>query len=115
MRAAHNARELAFSGIVCPECRRYQLKVIPWTKVALLDFSGKPRKRGAPPTLEMCLEPFLADLAHLERLRPHTLRAYRYELVAAAADPRFRRPLSELDQVDLEAWLVRGNQHRRST
>jgi len=77
--------------------------------VVILDFSGKPRKRGAPPTLETCLEPFLADLGHLERLRPHTLRAYRYELVAAAADPRFRRPLSELDQVDLEAWLVRGN------
>jgi integrase/recombinase XerD len=87
----------------------YPLSLIPWPKVARLDFSGKPRKKDALPTLETCLEPFLADLGHLERLRPHTLRAYRYELVAAAADPRFRRPLSELDQVDLEAWLVRGN------
>jgi Phage integrase, N-terminal SAM-like domain len=79
-----------------------------WPKVAILDFSGKPRKRDAPPTLETCLEPFLADLGHLERLRPHTLRAYRYELVAAAADPRFQRALSELGEVDLEAWLVCG-------
>ena len=76
--------------------------------MAILDFSGKPRKKGTPPTLTACLEPFLADLGHLERLRPHTLRAYRYELAAAAADPRLQRPLSELDQVDLEAWLVRG-------
>jgi len=76
--------------------------------VAILDFSGEPRERDAPPTLETCLEPFLTDLGHLERLRPHTLRAYRYELVAAAADPRFQRPLTELDEVDLEAWLVRG-------
>jgi len=33
---------------------------------------------------------------------------YRYELAAAAADPRFQRPLSELDHTDLEAWLVRA-------
>jgi integrase/recombinase XerD len=58
--------------------------------------------------VETCLEPFLADLGHLERLRPHTLRAYRYELAAAAADLRFQWALSELDEVDLEAWLVRG-------
>jgi integrase/recombinase XerD len=76
--------------------------------VAVLDFSGKRWRRHTPPTLETCLEPFLADLGHLERLRPHTLRAYHYELAAAAADPRFQRPLSELDQQDLEAWLVRG-------
>jgi site-specific recombinase XerD len=76
--------------------------------VAILDFSGKPRQMDAPSTLETCIEPFLADLGHLERLRPHTLRAYRYELAAAAADPRLQQPLSELDQVDLEAWLVRG-------
>jgi site-specific recombinase XerC len=76
--------------------------------VAVLDFSGKSRAKAAPPTLETCIEPFLADLGHLERLRPHTLRAYRYELAAAAADPRFQRRLSGLDQMDLEAWLVRG-------
>ena len=76
--------------------------------MAILDFSGKQRKTTTPPTLKTCLEPFLADLGHLERLRPHTLRAYRYELTAASADPRLQRPLSELDQQDLEAWLVRG-------
>jgi integrase/recombinase XerD len=75
--------------------------------VAILDFSGKRRKRTTPPTLKSCLEPFLADLGHLERLRPHTLRAYRYELAAASVDPRFQRPLSEIDHLDLEAWLVR--------
>ncbi|MBV9599616.1 MAG: site-specific integrase [Chloroflexi bacterium] len=75
--------------------------------MAILDFSGKRRKRATPPTLKTCLEPFLANLAHLERLRPHTLRAYRYELVAASADPRCQRPLSEIDHQDLEAWLVR--------
>jgi len=82
--------------------------------VAILDFSGKRRKRATSPTLKTCLEPFLDDLGHLERLRPHTLRAYRYELVAAAADPRFQRPLSELDQQDLEAWLVRGKAATRT-
>jgi len=76
--------------------------------VAILDFCGKPRKRDATATLETCHEPFLGDLGHLERLRPHTLRAYRYELAAAAADPRFRRPLSALDHRDLEAWIARG-------
>jgi integrase/recombinase XerD len=76
--------------------------------VAILDFSGKRRKRSTPLTLATCLESFLADLGHLERLRPHTLRAYRYELAAAAADPRFQRPLQELDHEELEVWLVRG-------
>jgi integrase len=78
-------------------------------RVAVLDFSGKPHKRNAPPTLETCLEPFLADLANLERLRPQTLRAYRYELAVAAADSRFQRPLSDISHQDLETWLVRGN------
>ncbi|TME98556.1 MAG: hypothetical protein E6I52_17665 [Chloroflexi bacterium] len=53
------------------------------------------------------LEAFLADLGHMERLRPHTLRAYRYELAAAAADPRFAQPLDDLRLEDLEAWLAR--------
>jgi hypothetical protein len=61
-----------------------------------------------PPTLATCLEPFLADLGHLERLRPQTPRAYRYNLAAAAADPRFQQPLSDMDYKDLNAWLVRG-------
>jgi integrase/recombinase XerD len=76
--------------------------------VPILDFSGKARKAGPPDTLAMCLEDFLADLGQLERLRPHTLRAYRYELAAAAADPRFERPLAEVDREELQAWLVRG-------
>ncbi len=71
-------------------------------------FSGKARKAAATDTLATCLEDFLADLSQLERLRPHTLRAYRYELAAAAADPRSQRPLSAFDPADLEAWLVRG-------
>jgi site-specific recombinase XerD len=75
--------------------------------VVTLDFSGKRRKRASLPTLETCLEQFLADLGQLERLRPHTLRAYRYEFTAASADPRFQRPLPEIDHQDLEAWLVR--------
>jgi len=54
------------------------------------------------------LDAFLADLGHLEQLRPRTLRAYRYELAAAAADPRFQCPLPELDRADLEAWLSRA-------
>jgi len=105
--ARQDARETIFSGISCPDCRHCQLSLIPWPEVALLDFSGK-HKKAALPTLETCIEPFLTDLGHLERLRPHTLRAYRYELAAAAADPRFQRPLSALDHRDLEAWIVRG-------
>jgi integrase/recombinase XerD len=58
-------------------------------------------------TLATSIEPFLADLDRVERLRPQTLRAYRYELAAAAADPRFARPLDDLDADDLEAWLTR--------
>lgn len=50
---------------------------------------------------------FLADAAHLARLRPRTVRAYRYELAAAAADPRFVGPLDALRLADLEAWLAR--------
>jgi site-specific recombinase XerD len=77
-------------------------------RVAMLDFSGKSGKMPRPATLAMTLDDFLADLGHLERLRPHTLRAYRYELASAAADPRFQRPLDELDLEDIEAWLARA-------
>jgi len=72
------------------------------------DFSGKPEKLSRPATLAAHLEPFLADLDHLEQLRPYTLRAYRYELAAAAADPRFAQPLDDLRLEDLEDWLARG-------
>ena len=60
-----------------------------------------------PPTLADCYDAFLADAAHLARLRPRTVRAYRYELAAAAADPRFAAPLDALHLTDLEAWLAR--------
>jgi hypothetical protein len=53
----------------------------------MLDFSGKSGKMPPPVTLDTTLDDFLADLGHLERLRPHTLRAFRYELAAAAVDP----------------------------
>ncbi len=52
-----------------------------------------------PPTLADCYDAFLADAAHLARLRPRTVRAYRYELAAAAADPRFAAPLDALPRV----------------
>src|SRR5438270_2844285 len=106
--ARQDARELTFSGITQLDRRHRQLGLIPSAPVAILDFSGKARSASSADTLATCLEDFLADLNHLERLRPHTLRAYRYELAAAAADPRFQRPLPELDHKDLEAWLVRG-------
>src|SRR5262252_2834831 len=106
--ARQDARESQFSGITCLDRRHRQLGLVPWPSVAILDFSGKARKAAPADTLARCLEDFLADLSQLERLRPHTLRAYRYELAAAAADPRFQRPLSEFDYADLEAWLIRG-------
>lgn len=51
---------------------------------------------------------FLDDLAHNNQLRPNTLRAYRYELAAAAADSRFHKPLLELALSELESWIGRG-------
>ncbi len=59
------------------------------------------------PTLATTYVRFLADAAHLDRLRPHTLRAYRYELAAAAADSSFDGPLEALQVGALEAWLAR--------
>jgi len=62
-------------------------------------------------TLARTYEGFLADAAHLDQLRPHTLRAYRYEL-ALAADPRFAGDLAALRLADLEAWIARPPAHR---
>jgi site-specific recombinase XerD len=76
--------------------------------VVVVDFSGNPRKSRPQATLASSVDLFLVDLDRLERLRPHTLRAYRYELVSAAADPRFDQPLDELQLEDLEAWLARA-------
>lgn len=50
---------------------------------------------------------FLDDLAHKRQLRPSTLRAYRYELAAAAEDAHFHKSLEELTAHELEAWLGR--------
>jgi len=50
---------------------------------------------------------FLADMRHLEQLRPGTLRAYRYELAAAAASARFAVGLDALTLADLEDWIAR--------
>jgi integrase/recombinase XerD len=58
-------------------------------------------------TLAQAYAGFLADAAHLDRLRPHTRRAYRYELALAAADPRFAGDLAALSLADLEAWIAR--------
>ena len=59
-------------------------------------------------SLAACYERFLADARSLDRLRPHTLRAYRYELAAAARDPRFAGALDALPLADLEAWIARA-------
>ncbi len=57
---------------------------------------------------------FLADMRHLEQLRPGTLRAYRYELAAAAASSRFAAGLDALTLADLEDWIARHSQYRRA-
>jgi integrase/recombinase XerD len=44
---------------------------------------------------------------YLDHLRPNTLRAYRYELALAAADPRFAVALDAFSLADLEAWIAR--------
>lgn len=72
--------------------------------MAILDFSGKPDNT----TLATSFDTFLSDIAQVERLRPHTVRAYRYELAAAAMDARFRQSLDDVRLEDLEAWLTRG-------
>jgi integrase/recombinase XerD len=71
--------------------------------VVVLHFSGKPRLT----TLTLSVDAFLSEIGQIERLRPTTVRAYRYELAAAAADARFRRPLDEVRLEDLETWLAR--------
>jgi hypothetical protein len=42
--------------------------------------------------LATTFEAFLSDIAQVECLRPHTVRAYRYELAAAATMPVFIAP-----------------------
>lgn len=57
-------------------------------------------------TLAEHVPTFLDDMARIARLRPHTLRAYRYELAAAAA--ALLEPLARLSLADLERWASRG-------
>ena len=47
-------------------------------------------------TLAAVYVEFLTDVAHLDHFRPLTLRAYRYELALASADPRFAVDLDAL-------------------
>jgi integrase/recombinase XerD len=57
-------------------------------------------------TIADLVSAFLDDMARVVRLRPHTLRAYRYELTAAAT--ALRAPLEQLTLTDLEHWACRG-------
>jgi hypothetical protein len=61
--------------------------------ISLASMAGRP-----PNTFEV----FLSDVAQAEHLRPNTVRAYRYELAAAAADARFRGSLDDLCLDNLE-------------
>lgn len=58
------------------------------------------------PTLAKHVPAFLDDMARVARLRPHTLRAYRYELTAAAVV--LTNPLDQLTLAELERWASRG-------
>ncbi|HLY26757.1 MAG TPA: tyrosine-type recombinase/integrase [Aggregatilineales bacterium] len=58
-------------------------------------------------TLPDSYEQFLTDTTALSQLRPNTLRAYRYELSAAALNKRFRVPLDDLTLAMLEQWISR--------
>lgn len=58
-------------------------------------------------TLPETYPQFLEDLAHKRGLRASTLRAYRYELAAAAKDTRFHKRLPELRLNELEDWITR--------
>jgi integrase/recombinase XerD len=70
-------------------------------------------------TLAETYPQFLDDLAHKSRLRPNTLRAYRYELAAATQDSRFQIPLPALELNIIEDWIGRdrpaaGTRSRRA-
>jgi site-specific recombinase XerD len=57
-------------------------------------------------TLAEHVPAFLDHMARVARLRPHTLRAYRYELTAAAV--ALTASLDQLTLTDLERWASRG-------
>ncbi len=60
-------------------------------------------------TLPETYQQFLTDAALLNQLRSHTLRAYRYELAAAALDSRFQVSLDDLSLSTLEHWIGRDS------
>jgi len=61
-----------------------------------------------PTTLRESYVRFLDEVAYLNQLRPSSLRAYRYELAAAAQDRGFQISLDALTLTDLERWITRG-------
>lgn len=60
-------------------------------------------------TLAETYPQFLDDLARKNQLRPSTIRAYQYELAAAAQDNRFQSPLETLKLNMIEDWIGRGH------
>lgn len=58
-------------------------------------------------TLAETYEQYLYDAENLYQYRPNTLKAYFYELRAAAKDPQFQIPLEELSLTMLEQWIAR--------
>jgi hypothetical protein len=58
------------------------------------------------------VETFLNDAHHPAQLSQNTLRAYRYELLAAAK--RFLVSLDEISLDNLESWASRGEAARHS-
>src|SRR5512145_685670 len=96
--------------------RRYAMLSASWP-LYFLEFSGTIPLVSSPSvfcreprmtvTLADCMPAFLDDMTYLVRLRPHTLRAYRYELTAAAR--ALPVPLNQLTICDLERWIARDH------
>jgi integrase/recombinase XerD len=72
----------------------------------MTDFSGK-LEITMTTTLQNCYERFLQDATHSYQLKPSTIRAYRYELVAAAKCVSFQVALEAITLTDLETWIAR--------
>ena len=66
---------------------------------------AKQEKASMSNTRPDSYDQFLADTIALKQRRPNTLRAYRYELAAAAHDNRFRPALNDLTLATLEQWI----------
>ncbi len=58
-------------------------------------------------TLQDCYGQFLQDATHLYQLKPNTIRAYRYELEAAAKCDSFQVALEAITLATLESWIAR--------